>query len=222
MKDVIPVTPATDTAASPAGTAAGTGSSARARNPRGQGDRLREDLLDAAADLLAQHGSVEPVSLRAVAKAAGVSPMAVYNHFDDKAALLDAAVDHCWHEFRAALAAAYLEADDPFDRLRQAGFAYVDFALGRPGQYRVLFSVPTVSDGDHPPAGLGAFDDLVAVVADILTERNDDRDPRFVAVQVHTWIHGIVGLIGCHPEGDWPEVEDLLEDLLVRLGLDHR
>jgi hypothetical protein len=40
-----------------------------------------------------------------------------------------------------------------------------------------------------------------------------------VAVQVHTWIHGIVTLLGCHPEGPWPAVEELLDDLVVRLEL---
>ena len=68
----------------------------RERNPRGQGERLRVDLIDAAVDLIAETGSVDGVSLRAAAKRAGVSPMAVYNHFADKDALLVAAVEHCW------------------------------------------------------------------------------------------------------------------------------
>ena len=92
----------------------------RERNPRGQGDRLRADLLDATVDLIAETGSVDGVSLRAAAKRAGVSPMAVYNHFEDKDALLEAAVVHCWEEFQATLAAS-LDAPDPSTRLRAAG-----------------------------------------------------------------------------------------------------
>ena len=83
----------------------------RERNPRGQGDRLRADLLDATVDLIAETGSVDGVSLRAAAKRAGVSPMAVYNHFEDKDALLEAAVEHCWDEFQAALAEAMVDPD---------------------------------------------------------------------------------------------------------------
>lgn len=191
----------------------------RARNPRGEGDRLRADLLDAAAELIAEHRSVDRVSLRAVAAAAGVSPMAVYNHFDDKADLMVAAVDHCWDEFQQALAEAYLAADTPFARLRDAGGAYVRFALEHPGKYRVLFSDPADLPARPEPVGLTAFDQLVEVVADILALRDDDRDPTFVAVQLHTWMHGIVTLLGCHPEGPWPAVEDLLDDLIVRLEL---
>ena len=57
-------------------------------------------------------------------------------------------------------------------------------------------------------------------VADILDARHDGRDPAFVAVQVHTWIHGMVSLLGCAPDGPWPSTEALLDDLMVRLGLD--
>ena len=193
---------------------------ARERNPRGEGDRLRAELLDAAADLIARHRSVDRVSLRAVASAAGVSPMAVYSHFDDKADLMVAAVQHCWDEFQATLAAAYLAADEPYSRLRDAGGAYVHFALEHPGRYRVLFSDPADLPDRPEPVGLTAFDQLVDVVTDILAARGDDRDPVFVAVQVHTWIHGIVDLLGCHPDGPWPPVDDLLDDLCARLALD--
>lgn len=191
----------------------------RERNPRGEGDRLRADLLDAAADLIAEHRSVDRVSLRAVASNAGVSAMAVYNHFDDKADLMEAAVDHCWDEFQVALTAAYLGADTPYAQLREAGGAYVRFALEHPGKYRVLFSDPADLPARPEPVGLSAFDQLIGVVTEILTARGDDRDPVFVAVQVHTWIHGIVCLLGCHPEGPWPPVEALLDDLGVRLEL---
>ncbi|MCB9372301.1 MAG: TetR/AcrR family transcriptional regulator [Microthrixaceae bacterium] len=193
---------------------------ARTRNPRGEGDRLRADLLDAAAELIAEHRSVDRVSLRAVAAAAGVSPMAVYNHFDDKGELMVAAVQHCWDEFQAAIAAAYLAADTPEARLRDAGSAYVRFALEHPGKYRVLFSDPADLPERPEPVGLSAFDQLVEVVADVLARRGDRRDPVFVAVQVHTWIHGIVSLLACKPEGDWPPVEALLDELVVRLDLD--
>ena len=53
----------------------------------------------------------------------------------------------------------------------------------------------------------------------MLAVRGDDRDPFFVAVQVHTWIHRIVTLAACAPDLAWPSMETLLDDLLVRLGL---
>ena len=190
----------------------------RERNPRGQGERLRVDLIDAAVDLIAETGSVDGVSLRAAAKRAGVSPMAVYNHFADKDALLVAAVEHCWDEFQAAIAAT-LDEPEPSARLRAAGDAYVRFALEHPGRYAVMFSGTRNLPERAVPIGMSAFDTLVAMVADILDARHDRRDPAFVAVQVHTWIHGMVSLLGCAPDGPWPSTEALLDDLMVRLGL---
>lgn len=191
----------------------------RERNPRGQGERLRVDLVDAAVDLIAETGSVDGVSLRAAAKRAGVSPMAVYNHFADKDALLVAAVEHCWDEFQAAIAAT-LDEPEPSARLRAAGDAYVRFALEHPGRYAVMFSGTRNLPERAVPIGMSAFDTLVAMVADILDGNHDRRDPAFVAVQVHTWIHGMVSLLGCAPDGPWPSTEALLDDLMVRLGLD--
>ena len=55
----------------------------RARNARGEGDRLREQLLVAAVTLIEDEGDAGRVSVRAIAKAAGVSPTALYLHFPD-------------------------------------------------------------------------------------------------------------------------------------------
>lgn len=199
--------------------------SGRERNPKGEGDRLRRELLDAAADLLGETGEV--VSLRAIAARAGVSPTAVYRHFEDHDALLREAVLHCWREFERALVAAAGSTDDPALAFRAAGDAYVAFARSQPGKYQVLFankvSVDKVSlgglDGIDDGVGGAVFDLLVEMVAALLRANDDRRDPRFVAVQVHTWIHGIVDLTTRHPAGAWPSTETLLDELALRLGL---
>lgn len=189
---------------------------ARARNPKGEGERLRLDLLDAAADLLAETGDV--VSLRAIASHAGVSPTAVYRHFDDHLELLRHAVVHCWREFEQALAGAAESGADPVEAFRAAGWAYLRFAQEQPGKYRVLFS-NKVDLGVEEGVGVAAFDHLVDMVDAILQSNGDDRDPHFVAVQVHTWIHGMVDLTSRHPTGDWPPLVALLDELGLRLGL---
>ncbi|MDG2114038.1 MAG: TetR/AcrR family transcriptional regulator [Actinomycetota bacterium] len=102
-------------------TLAGQRGTTRARNPQGQEDRLRHDLLDAAAELLAEHGSIEGVSLRAIATRAGVSPTAVYRHFDDHTALIAASIRHCWSEFTSAINIDPAEEPDPFARFRLMG-----------------------------------------------------------------------------------------------------
>ncbi|MEO1059680.1 MAG: hypothetical protein AAFY28_22485, partial [Actinomycetota bacterium] len=77
-------------------------------------------------------------------------------------------------------------------------------------------SSTTAIDGDS------AFQLLVDTVGDILRAQNDERDPFFVAVQVHTWIHGIVDLQGSRPSIPWPDTEALLDGLRMALDLEPR
>ncbi|MEM7285991.1 MAG: TetR/AcrR family transcriptional regulator [Actinomycetota bacterium] len=192
----------------------------RARNPRGEGARLRTDLLDAAAELMARHGSIDKVSVRAVAAATGVSPTAVYRHFDNHAELLWAAVNHCFEEFAAAMLEARASTEDVYEQLVRSGETYVRFATEHRGKYRVMFSNRVELPPREEPVGTYAFDHLIDLIASILAERGDDRDPTFVAVQVWTWIHGIVDLIGNHAEFEfWPDVVPLLAEMRERLEL---
>ncbi len=189
----------------------------RQRSARGEGDSLRQDLLAAAAELIATHDSIESISLRAVARTAGVSPTAVYRHFDDHLDLLRQAVDYCWANFRAAMQAGKDSSEDPFDAFRNTGLNYVEFAMEHRGQYRVLFSNrlnlgPTTTPSD-------AFDILVGLIAAVLDANSDDRDPVAVAMQTHTWIHGIVDLIGGNPDMPWPDTTTMLDCLGESLRL---
>ena len=205
----------------------GTSTPTRQRSARGEGDRLRVDLLESAADLLAEHGNVAEVSLRQVARHAGVSPTAVYRHFDDHMSLLRESVLYCWGNFYDALRQAQESSDDPFDALENAGAAYIKFAFDSPGQYRVLFSNnidlgfdsgATMGEPGSGP-GLSAFQILIDLVGAILQARDDDRDPFIVAVQVHTWMHGMVHLCSNHPGAPWPPMDDQMQGLRHALEL---
>jgi AcrR family transcriptional regulator len=189
------------------------------RYPRGQGDRLRQDLLDAAAELMARHGDIDALSLRAIARQAGVSATAVYRHFDNHVDLLSESVEDCWQQFGELLVGAMTSSSDPFVAFRAAGEAYIRFAMEHPGQYRVLFSNRTSVPFAKPEVGANSFQVLVDNVEAMLTELGDERDPWFVAAQVHTWIHGIVDLCGSHPNMEWPDTGRMLEGIQQALGL---
>src|SRR6478752_4367465 len=107
----------------------------RPRSPRGQGEQLRRDLIHAALTLLSAAGDPEDVSIRAVAKAAGVSPTAAYRHFHDRDDLVEAACAECFELFTVVLVDAVAGVDDPFEAIRRAGRAYVEFARSDEGLY---------------------------------------------------------------------------------------
>jgi AcrR family transcriptional regulator len=194
----------------------------RRKSARGEGERLRQDLLESAANLMATHGDIDSISLRAVARDAGVSPTAVYRHFPDHLTLLREASDYCWTNLREALATARLSSTDPFISFRAHGEAYIQFAIDQPGQYRVLFSNKLDLGGESSAVGRACFQLLLDDVTTVLRLRDDDRDPNFVAAQVHTWIHGIVDLRNTHPDVPWPSTTDLLDGLGISLALHPR
>jgi AcrR family transcriptional regulator len=114
----------------------------RMRNRWGQGERLRAEALEAAARLLGELGTVEGLSLRAVAREAGVAPASLYDHFADKSALVDALLDYVHERLVSLLRESGAGADgaDPTTRVRAQLLAFCQFSLENPGLYRVMFA----------------------------------------------------------------------------------
>lgn len=201
----------------------------RPRNPRGEGAHLRADLLDAATRLLSSTGNPESVSIRAVAKEAGVSATAAYRHFADRDDLMAAACEHLFDLFTALLLDATAGVEDPFERLWLGGEAYIRYAEADGGLYRALFSNPLHLDidiTDETAAGTTAFTVLVGMVQDCLDAGAPARGPgggpadaSYLAFQVWSWMHGLVDLRITHPSLPWPDSLQLLDDIRNTLGL---
>ena len=119
---------------------------------RGEGARLRGELIDAASRLLAELGDAERLSVRAVARAAGVTAPSTYRHFPDKRSLVRAVVEERFRDFDRVLDQAQAGSSDPFDALKRRCRAYLRFAREHPGHYRVLFSATSLG-----PKGAGTY-----------------------------------------------------------------
>lgn len=99
---------------------------------------LRQTLLEAARALTAEVG-IEGFTLREVARRAGVSHAAPYNHFSDKADLERALAIEAFKDLADALHRAASSASDPLSALEAVGVAYVRFALQHPSEFRFIF-----------------------------------------------------------------------------------
>ncbi|HVN00987.1 MAG TPA: TetR/AcrR family transcriptional regulator [Caulobacteraceae bacterium] len=110
--------------------------SAQAR-PYHHGD-LSRALVDAARRILEAEGPAA-LSLRAVAREAGVSPAAPYHHFRDKTELLEAVAHGGWEALSEAICEARRTAPDPREALTSIGLAYVNFARNNPALYRLMY-----------------------------------------------------------------------------------
>lgn len=151
---------------------------------------LRAKLVGAALGLLAEDGA-DAVSLRAVARRAGVSAMAPYRHYPDKEALLAAVAVQGFDGLRGVLRAADQAVPTGRALVAQA-VAYVRYALEHPALFRLMFG-PRRS-GTHPElaaAGEAAYAVLAARVA-AETPADSDRDAR--ALGCWSLVHGLASL----------------------------
>ncbi len=191
-------------------------SAARSRNPRGEGSRLRGELISAASRLLETLDGQDALSLRAVAREAGIAPQSVYLHFADRRELLTAVYAERFAELRTALEAAQRSSAAPGDRLSAVCHAYVDYGVRNPGHYRVLFGTAG-TPGWEPAAGelpgLPTFQLLVDVVTDC-----GATDPRSTALCLWAAMHGLITLHQDRPSFPWPPLATLV-DTMVRAHL---
>lgn len=176
---------------------------ARPRARRGEGAALRTEILHAARDLLAETGSDDAVSVRAVAERVGVSTPSIYLHFADKDALIDAVCEEVFTELGTAMEEAAQGADDPFDSLRQRGLAYVQFALDNPEHYRIVqMTRGNEVDGARDLLATSTYTNLVESVRRCQEAGVFAPDAEAVEIATTLWAaaHGVAALLINRPE----------------------
>jgi AcrR family transcriptional regulator len=107
----------------------------------------RSRIIAAACAAFERHG-LEGLSLRDVAKEVGITPMAIYRHFDNKQALVDALVLDglaAWSEIALSVPEA-----EPLVWLNRLGDAYLDFALRQPRRYEAAFLIESTVARRYP------------------------------------------------------------------------
>jgi AcrR family transcriptional regulator len=197
------------------------GKRGRTKNPVGAGGRLRDELLAAAGRLLEAEGDPEAVTLRAVAREAGIAAPSVYLQFADRDALLRAVLVEHFAEFQRAIEAAIASGDDPAGRLLCGCLAYLRFAEERPGSYRVIFETmyprwPDLMSAELP--GMSAFQVLVDGVAACIDSRvARPGDPFQIATDIWVAMHGMVSLRHRLRDFPWPPAEQQLMGILQAL-----
>jgi AcrR family transcriptional regulator len=180
----------------------------RVRNPWGQGERLRTEILDAAVGLLSELGGEEALTIRGVARAVGIAPASIYQHFADKAALVRGVAEYDYERLSAIMREAdeSVPADDVVGRVRAQIHAYCRFAIANPGHYRLMLGNRRLErDPGARPQG-----PLVSIVDAVIAafERCDRAGKRLrlpserAAVMVFVGTHGRVALYHANPVDD--------------------
>jgi AcrR family transcriptional regulator len=191
----------------------------RPRAARGEGERLRGEILRAAERLLIDKGSADAVSIRGVATSVGVTPPSIYLHFEDKDELIFAVCQEQFQRLESLIDAALEGIDDPLERLRKMGETYVRFGVEHPEQYRILLmgkgevSIEDFQDGRM--AGVSTFQRLMSSIEACMDAGIFRRQDVFlVATGIWTLVHGVTSMRITIPEFPFVGEQALLDHVL--------
>ncbi|MDA0229867.1 MAG: TetR/AcrR family transcriptional regulator [Proteobacteria bacterium] len=161
---------------------------------------LRRALLESALAMVEKEGP-RGVSLRALARLAGVSPAAPYRHFAGKEGLLAAVAEDGFRALEEKMQVASRENRGlALAEFRAIGFAYVHFAASNPSHFRVMFG-PEVSDKSEHPSLSEAADRASQIIAGAIANcqrpglEGGDTDPQRLFISAWATFHGLATLI---------------------------
>jgi AcrR family transcriptional regulator len=150
---------------------------------------LRAACLRAAMELLEDDGAAG-LSVRAVARRAGVSPGAPYRHYADRDALVSAVAAEGYRELAGCLSAAHPSPSTPED-LAAVAVAYVQFALEHRALFRTMFSDPCDGDSSERVAATTAIAEYVGA---LVRRAFHGVDPDALSTALWAVVHGLAFL----------------------------
>ena len=189
----------------------------RGRNPRGQGERLREDVIAATVRLLDELADDQALSLRAVAREINVAATSVYIHFSDRDALVLAALERCHQDLVRSIDRAEATAADPVARLRARTLVLGAWAHEHPGLYKVLHesTLNLRTEMRFKEALTRSTTAAIQLCMDAgLAPVGDAVE---VALDLRAAVHGAVSLRLNQPDLPWEPLDEQVERFLVKL-----
>ena len=194
-------------------TQAGLPAGPRRPNARGQGERLREEIIAAAVRMLGDLADDEALSLRAVARAVSVSPTSVYLYFPDRDALVAAAMQRCHAEMLKAADDAEAAHDNPALALRARILAQSAWVQDHPGLHKVM----------HESKVGMPFKEVMFTRLTTAVRRCMDAgaappgDAAAVALDLRTAVTGMLSLRINEPDLPWPPFAEQADRFLAKL-----
>ena len=179
---------------------------------------LRQRILN-TSELLLEENGVAALSMREVARRAGVTHQAPYHHFADRESILAELVAQGFDELSRRLARANDRAlsAGKHAALIASGLAYTGFALEHPGVFRIMFR-PEVCDATRFPAALAASNRAHAELDRLVRLMHDGHHNATLASLYWAQVHGLACLIVDGPLGlQLPRPRDRRAHLRVSL-----
>ena len=206
------------------------------RRQRLSPEERRAQIVTAAKALFVADG-IDNVSMRKIASRVGITQAAIYQHFENKEAILFVIIEHFFGDLLAAFEQGASEQVNPLEHLRRSMRTYVEFGLSRPEEYRLVFMTPmsgivragvalprTEEARTAPSKGSLAFDVLESAAREVVVQGiSRHKTPELLAEAIWAAGHGVVSLLITHNHFPWSDpaaVIDMQIDLIFR-GLLH-
>lgn len=190
-------------------------------NPRGHGGQLREEILQAAYRLLAR-SSRDAITLRAIAREAGIAAPSIYPHFPDRNAILDTVIDRTFERLGEVCETAAAGATSAAARVRAVCAAYMAFAREQSTAYQTLFEHFAGNPTGAPRTyemGIRAFQILIdALTAAVAEGTSTSTDPVLDAQALWAAMHGALTLIPSTPGFPWRAPDSIIERTIEALA----
>ena len=158
---------------------------------------LRQKVLDASLALI-EEGGLDRLSMREVARKAGVSHQAPYHYFGDREAILAALAGEGFSKLGQSLERAAAQAgSEPVPAVEAMGRAYVEFALRNPAYFQAMFRADAVPLDRYPDARKredAAFGKLVEGIGQAFVKQPTEVK-QAIAVACWAMVHGLATLI---------------------------
>lgn len=155
---------------------------------------LRDALLQAAVEIL-RSGGVEALSLRALAKATGVTQAAPYSHFRDKNDLLAAIAETGFQRLALQMAEDATGAPSAQARIERLITSYIRFAAENKPLFRLMFGRELANLKKFPTLAMTAGKSYALISAALSTRQSKEDDVRFLTVAIWSLCHGLTTLI---------------------------
>jgi len=190
-----------------------------ARKAKGDGHLRRAEILRAAERIFVADG-YEGATIRKIADEVGVSSTCLYMHFRDKDEILLEICTAAMEELLAMNSDISGRPIDPVERVHMMLTAYVEFALGNPNAYRLVFCASPLGGSDQKQQvthELGALcsERFSGVVREIAAQgRLKSGDPHTVHQVLWAACHGLVSLMITKPNFEWAAPRDVTKVLI--------
>jgi AcrR family transcriptional regulator len=193
------------------------GSSGRGRNPRGQGERLREDIVAATVRLLDELADDQALSLRAVAREVGIAATSVYIHFADRDALVLTALEQSHRDLMDAMEQAEARSADAVGKLRARVLLLGEWVQRHPGLYKVLHE-STLNQRTAMSFKRKLADQTTTAVQRCMEAGLAPADDAsMVSLDLRAAVHGAVSMRVNQPDLPWPPLEEQVDRFLTKL-----